>query len=122
MEEKKALGIRANGFLSRLALSELTDLGKASPLTAHETTLLRASFSVMRYNAVQQEAQLKKQLGRCFVGFEYDVLAADCETCIALSGKVTNGSNAFVLPPPTCTCDTANYGLRQKIDWLADIT
>ena len=39
-DEKKGLGIRANAFMSREALADLTDKGLSSPLAAHEQTVL----------------------------------------------------------------------------------
>ncbi|MER8406823.1 hypothetical protein [Mesorhizobium sp. M0768] len=121
-EEKKALGIRVNAFLSYAAFNELSEAGKGAPLSAHETTLLRATFSVLRYRAVEKETDFRKQLGACFLGFEYDVLAANCPTCIGLNGTIARSAKEAIFPNPSCTCVTANYGLRPKVDWLADVS
>ena len=120
--EKKALGIRKNGFLSRVALAELTSTGRIEPLVAHETTLLRATFTLNRYRCIAQEKELQAQLGKCFLGFEHETLHRDCPACNRLSGLVTQGAEAAILPPADCIrgC-TASYGLRAKIDWLANI-
>lgn len=44
-DEKKGLGLRSNAFLSRQAFEDLTEDGRDEPLTAHETVLLRATFT-----------------------------------------------------------------------------
>ena len=118
---KRELGIRANGFLSHKAFDELTAKGQSEPLAAHEKTLLRATFSLMRYKSVQQESRLRDQLGPCFIGFKYDVLEMDCAACAALDGSLTTVSSAAILPLNDCICVTANYSLQPKIDWAAGI-
>ena len=120
-ELKKELGIRANGFLSIKAFDELTAKGQSQPLAAHENTLLRATFSLMRYRRVRQESQLRDQLGPCFIGFKYDVLEMDCRACVALDGSLTTASSAAILPLKDCVCVTANYSLQPKFDWAADV-
>lgn len=44
-DEKKALGIRANAFMTKEALAELTDKGRANALGSHEITMRRAAFA-----------------------------------------------------------------------------
>jgi hypothetical protein len=110
-ELKKELGIRANGFLSVKAFDELTAKGQLEPLAAHEKTLLRATFSLMRYKSIQQESRLRDQLGPCFIGFKYDVQEMDCEACVALDGSLTTASSAAILPLKDCVCVTAHYSL-----------
>jgi hypothetical protein len=70
--DKRALRIRRNGFLSRQALAEITPAGLGDPLAAHETTLLRATFTVIRDRRVAEGAKLKEQFGKCFVGFAHE--------------------------------------------------
>ena len=121
-EQKRRLGIRGNGFLSHAAFEELSELGIRKPLVAHETTLLRATFSLMRHNRVQNESELRNQLGPCFLGFEYDVFESECPACRSLHGSITCKAGAVVFPLPECTCVTANYDIHPKFDWLADLS
>ncbi|MEO7679947.1 MAG: hypothetical protein ABIS14_04555 [Sphingomonas sp.] len=120
-QEKSALGIKRNGFLSRIALNEIAPAGLADPLLAHEISLLRASFVVNRYRRVQQASQLSRELGPVFTGFPHTTLHSDCAACNRLDGLVTTADDAFIFPSADCTCVTANYGLSAKLDWLADI-
>ncbi|RZF59005.1 hypothetical protein EWE75_24180 [Sphingomonas populi] len=119
--DKRVLRIRRNGFLSRQALAEITPAGLSDPLAAHETTLLRATFTVIRHRRVAEGAKLKERLGKCFVGFAHETLNRDCAACNRLDGLVTDAANAAILPPVGCSCPTANYGISPKIDWLADV-
>lgn len=120
--EKKALGIRKNGYLSRAAFAELTDLGRKLPLVAHERTLLRASFTLNRHRRVEAEADLKARFGHQFLGFKHDGLSRDCPACNRLNGMITSGTEAAIMPPSGCVqgC-VASYDLTPKIDWLAGV-
>jgi hypothetical protein len=120
--EKKLLGIRANGFLSRMAFSELSFSGLTTPLTAHETTLLRATFTLIRHRRVAEESDLRKRLGRAFVGFKHETLHHDCGSCNKLDGLVTDAFDAAVFPPMDCVKNcTASYGISPKIDFFVDV-
>lgn len=44
-EEKKALGIRGNAFMTKEAFADLTEKGRQNPLGAHEITMRRAAFA-----------------------------------------------------------------------------
>lgn len=52
--EKAQLGISARAFMSKELLAQLTPQGMCAPLSAHETTLQRASFSLSRYHNLEQ--------------------------------------------------------------------
>ncbi|MBB3694874.1 hypothetical protein [Sphingomonas sp. BK580] len=120
--EKRDLGIRKNAFLSREALARLTIEGRLEPLTAHERTLLRATFTLIRGRRIAKEVELQVQLGKAFLGFEHEILGRQCPACNRLDGIVSDAANAHVLPPSDCVAGcTANYGLRPKIDFLADL-
>lgn len=115
-EEKKALGLRANAFMSKAALDDLTELGRARPLNAHEQTVLRATFTMFRHRDVKQV--MAANLGKVFSGkFQYDVLTKGCPVCDKLNGKKAKVEDVHILPPPGCTCETANYGLRTDVNW-----
>ena len=120
-EEKKALGVRANAFMSRQAADELTDAGKARALTAHETTLLRAGFTENRFNRLHAHDASPDSIMRYFDGFQYQTNATDCPFCKSVDGTVVQQEDAAILPSPECVCETANYSINRKIDWLKGI-
>lgn len=116
-EEKKSLGIRANGFLSRTAYREITGKGLQDPLWAHEDTLLRATFTMFRYRELERRFEYEK-IDAWDGNYKYDMLQLDCPVCAALDGTLTKAETAHLLPPPGCECVCANYGLRIEIDWI----
>jgi len=88
-DEKKALGIRRNAFMSRRALGDLTDKGRTRPLDAHEVTTLRATFAMSRSRKVAQANELGYD--------EFKVsssLDGRCAACDALEGKIFRGADA----------------------------
>jgi hypothetical protein len=118
-DEKRELGIRKNGFMSKVALTELSPQGLLRPLDAHEVTLLRATFSFRRYNHLSQADYFRGLVKESFVGFKYDVFGESCVGCKPLDGLIVHEDDAHVLAPLECSCQTANYALQPKIDWLA---
>lgn len=119
-DEKKAHGIRANAFMSHRSFDELSDKGRANPLAAHETTLLRAIFSENRFNRLTSHG-LPDDLMRYFEGFKYDTLTRDCPFCGRVDGLVVQTEQVAILPAADCHCETANYMISPKIDWLKDV-
>ena len=119
-DEKKAAGIRTNAFMSRRAYDDLTESGKARPLTAHEATLLRAMFTENRF-AHSTSPGLSGSLMRHFEGFRYDALSSDCPFCSRVNGTVVQPDEVAILPPADCQCETANYSVSPKLDWLRGI-
>lgn len=120
VEEKKAAGIRANAFMSRRAFGDLSDKGKVNPLAAHEVTLLRAMFAENRFNRLTSHG-LTVDLMRYFDGFKYDSLTRDCPFCGRVDGTVVKPEEVAILPAADCTCETANYMISPKIDWLKGV-
>lgn len=114
-EEKRALGVRSNAFLSREAYADLTAAGRDDPLSAHETTLLRAIFSVFRAKTVNNAIEAG------FDRFEYNGVDPSCPFC-GRSGVMVLAAEASILPDPACECPTANYSLNLNIDWLAGVS
>ena len=114
-EEKRYAGMKANAFFSRQAYQQLSESGRQAPLAAHETTLLRATFSLRRFATVVDS----KKAGITQV--QYEMLNMDCPWCAANDGVIVDWNQARVLPPPECVCETANYSLTPSIDWFADI-
>jgi hypothetical protein len=72
-EEKKALGLRSNAFLSRQAFGDLTEDGRNESLTAHETVLLRATFTYNRYRTLESFKTSELNGMKAFQGIKYDV-------------------------------------------------
>ncbi len=101
-EEKRALGIRRNGFLSRTAFDELTGEGRTHPLVAHELTLLRATFTLIRSLRVADAGLLQARFGSAFLGFEHQTLHRDCPACNLIDGTVVPAAGARILPPAGC--------------------
>ena len=118
-DEKRALGLRSNAFLSRRAFDELTEDGLEEPLKAHETVLLRATFSLNRYRTLESLKAADVKSMKEFQGIKYDVLEMRCPVCGPLDGKVIQIEEASILPLKGCTCDTANFGYRAHMDFLA---
>ncbi|ANL74256.1 hypothetical protein AMC83_PA00029 (plasmid) [Rhizobium phaseoli] len=117
-DEKRALGLRSNAFLSRRAHEDLTEAGREVPLKAHETVLLRATFTLNRYRTLQSIKASDIVADKAFKGISYDVLNASCPVCGPLSGKTIQIEDASIFPLKGCTCATANFGYRADIDFL----
>lgn len=117
-EEKKAIGLRSNAFMSRHAFEDLTEAGLQCPLKAHETVLLRVTFTLLRYKALEHLKASGIATDKSFKGVKYDVLKTDCPVCGPLDGTTIRIDQAPVLPLKGCTCDTANFSYRPDIDFL----
>ena len=87
------------------------------PLKAHETVLLRATFTLKRYQTILEARACKIDSFRD--EYKYDVLQLDCPKCRALDGTIINGADALIFPSDDCICDTANYSLQIYVDFLA---
>lgn len=117
--ELKAIGLRANAFMSRKALADLTDAGLRKPLEAHVDTLLRAYFTVSRWRSFQSQDELvRRGVAREAIRYTYSMLPPVCGYCRALDGEPTTPEKAQILPPKGCDCVTANYSILQRVDWL----
>lgn len=121
-EELKAIGLRANSFMSREALTEITEAGLANPLEAHVSTLLRAHFTVSRWRSFQSDDELvRRGVAREAILYNYSMLPPVCECCRKLDGDPTTPETAHILPPDACECKTANYSIQQRVDWFYDL-
>lgn len=117
-EEKNAIGLRSNASMSRQAFEDLTEIGLKEPLKAHETVLLRATFTVQRHRTIRQLMTSGVAAEKSFKGIKYDVLNMDCPICGPLHGKTIKLDEASIFPLKGCTCATANFGYRADIDFL----
>lgn len=118
--ELKAIGVRANGFMSRRAYDELTEKGLGAPLDAHMTTALRATFTFFRWRTVLNGVVGAKNAGiaPAALSFRYDMIPPVCPTCEELGGTELTPQSAHILPPPGCECETANYSIAMHIDFF----
>jgi hypothetical protein len=123
-DELKALGLRANAFMSRQARAEITDKGLAEPLQAHEKTLLRAFFTFARWRSFRNDAVNLKNMDIDVgaLSWKYSMLPPVCARCRSLDGETTMPLDAHILPPDDCECETANYGIHLRIDWYYGLT
>lgn len=116
-EEKRVVGVRANAFLSRQAFDELTDLGKAKPLQAHELTLLRAEFTRIRKRKIALAEH--PELGP-FASFSHHRLTSKCHGCDRLRGFGRMEARwVQIMPPVDCEIDACNLGVYSHVDWAA---
>jgi len=118
--EKKVAGMRTNSFMSRQAFDDLSEEGKARPLAAHETTLLRAMFTENRFHRLNSHG-VPEDLMKHLEGFKYDTLTRDCPFCGRVDGTVVQANDVAILPPSDCKCETANYMIGPHFDWLKGI-
>jgi len=116
-DEKRALGLRSSVFLSQRAFTEISSKGMAAPLEAHEKTLLRASFSMLRYRATQNLPDIQGYE----IAYKIEVVNTACSICKLLDGNIVSIDAAPMFAVPGCDCETANFGLRLYIDWLAGV-
>ncbi|MEP1330584.1 hypothetical protein [Pseudophaeobacter sp.] len=113
-DEKKALGIRSNGFMSRRAASELSEAGKLKPLEAHFLTLWRADFTIDRAKRIVaasgQEFGRINQLGGHRDG---------CAFCAENYDKVIDPFTASPFPPADCPNAACGMMFHASVDWVA---
>lgn len=117
--EKKALGLRANAFLTREVLELLTELGRKDPIRAIECTLGRASFDFYRHRSVS---------GGRKAGFDaFRVMGAhnECRGC----SRYGNGEHHLHtgdevlsgIPPSDCDREMCALAVNVHIDFLAGV-
>lgn len=113
-EEKRALGIRSNGFMSRRAASELSETGRLKPLEAHFLTLWRADFTIDRAKRIvaasAQEFGRINQLGGHRDG---------CAFCTENYDKVIDPFTASPFPPAVCPNAACGMMFHASVDRVA---
>jgi hypothetical protein len=112
-EAKRAIGVRANDFLSQAALDELTEAGRKLPLNAHEITLLRAHVTVGRAQSIVQalDAGLEIRIDGSF--------ADRCPVCKATLGTTLAPDAVDPFPPKDCLQDGCAIHLVPWKDYFA---
>ena len=120
-DEKRTLKIRVNASMSRCALGEISTLGMADPIRAHELSLLRASFAIFRHRNAKSTAQMMLDHPDHPIEITYEIFHPDaCDDCNARHGSpVPHDWGLFA--PDDCTCITAPYGLHVTVDFFASL-
>lgn len=111
-EEKKRLGIRANGFMSTSALADLTDKGLAAPLAAHEQTILRATLAHARAVSLAKERSLGVTQWECVTAHE-----ADCPGCARMNGQAFSADEILPTGPQDCFREACAIGYIPIVDY-----
>lgn len=115
-DEKKAIGLRANAFMSREAYDQLTAVGHKEPLDAHYVTLLRATFSMFRDRTLRSDV-----VHHPGANLSYCAIDRQCSTCRRLDGQPLKKELAASLPPPDCPVPACNITFSWHVDWFADL-
>lgn len=110
-EEKIALGIRSNAFMSRRAAAELTEKGRSNPLEAHASTLLRAYFTALRYREIAQAAR-----GGAISVMYNGIFKDECLACAQLDGTAVPIADASPDPPEGCQKATCPMGYLAQFE------
>lgn len=112
-DEKKELGIRSNAAMSKEALSDLSEKGRTSPLSAHEQTMLRALLACGRAQSIDSE--------RAVGVARWEVLGAfpdQCSGCKRLDGKIISDDDADPVGPADCFREACAIGYAPVIENL----
>lgn len=121
-EMKRTLGIRANSFMSKEAYDELSETGKEHPLHAHEITLRRAAFSVMRARSLVEAQKFIVSHKKHVTLLKCDGSFPDrCLICKSTDGVVISIEHASPLPPKDCKVEGCGMTFKFEIDWVADL-
>ena len=119
--EKKAAGIRKSAFMSHAALAEITAKGMRDPLRAHELTILRGSFAIVRHRNALSAERMMQEYSDLPIEVQYDVFHPEsCSVCNALYRK-TVGPDWGLFAPDGCICITAPYGLHIHADFIGEL-
>lgn len=110
-DEKKALGLRANAFMSKEALSDVSDKGLMMPLAAHEETILRAALAWSRAKSIASEKDMGVRKWECLAPFP-----AECPGCKRLDRKIVAASDAVPTGPNDCFRDSCAISFTPQID------
>lgn len=114
-DEKKALGLRSNAFMSREAVVDLTEKGRERPLEAHATTLLRASFSAVRARSIASTPRDR------YTTLRYDPPFRDCPACAALSGQSVPHESISPFPLDGCSREACPLTFRVHTDFIGQV-
>lgn len=113
-EEKKAIGVRSNGFFSRIAYEQLTEAGKSRAIEAHFLTLWRADATIHRASEIITAA--KDEDGYLKVIGEH---ANGCEVCRKLQESKLSPFEVSPFPPSQCAHDACCLFYLSGVNWAA---
>jgi hypothetical protein len=114
-DDKRALGIRGNGFMSVEAAGHLSMKGKAAPLTSHELTLMRAIFTRLRFQNIHGAHRYGSD------SLKLDCLnKGTCAGCRRLDGLSVRGYQAPLFPPDDCETETCNMGVGSHRNFIEE--
>lgn len=113
-DEKKAIGVRSNGFFSRIAFEQLTEAGKSRAIEAHFLTLWRADATIHRASEIITAT--KDEHGYLKVIGEH---ANGCEVCRKHQQSKLSPFETSPFPPPQCAHDACCMQYIASIDWAA---
>jgi len=115
VENKRALGLRANAFFSVDAYNALTEKGLRQPIDAFELTLSRAILSFFRARSISNTISLG------YDQVKYDGPFPDCPGCARLNKLIVHVDNASSTPPTDCSRGSCALSLQLHIDFCADL-
>lgn len=110
-EEKRALGMRANAFMSRDMLDALTDRGRANAVEALTSTLTRAFFTRSRLASLRLGEDIP------YSSWHYAAMFSGCEGCQRLNKVLAVREPNSALPPVDCFRDGCAIMIRLDIDF-----
>lgn len=114
--EKRALGLRANAFLSQRAFNELTDKGRTIALRAHEVTLLRVIGTHSRMLAVDAGRR------HGYSQFQYAGMFNDCRACRRLNRLIVGDDQVHIFPPEDCDRESCIVAVEIYVDFSQGLT
>lgn len=117
--EKKAAGVRANAHLSRQAYADLTEKGQTNPLAAHEITILRASYTILRQSSYDQCVSACAEIGEDSFIFVDGMFTGTCAGCSRLNNTMVTTPISGV--PPDCEREACGLMYRVKVDFIGQL-
>lgn len=121
VDDKRALGLRSNAFMSIEALAMMTEKGRAHPLEAIENTLLRALFRYHRYRNIQNVRDSPKLFGHPAAAKLTGVISG-CPGCRGLNVLITNPDKIeAAFPVPGCVRDACPVLVEIHLDFYHNI-
>lgn len=111
-DEKIALGIKTNAYMSHEMFNELTSAGALRPIEAHVIAAARVASSLARLQTVK--------LADEFAFPQVEIVCASgksCSHCETLDGKILQATDAFIQTPSECVND---YCITMLVNLIED--
>jgi hypothetical protein len=113
-EEKRAIGMRSNAFMSRRAFASLTDKGRCHPIDAFEQTIGRAIFTEVRWQNLESARR------NSFHEVKIEGMFKECAACQRLGGTTATLDAVLVLAPPDCEREACALMFRPYKDFIGE--